>query len=190
MMKKTYNLPQVAPSAPMALNQDWFKTHDKTTYPFNPVQKRAKVVKIILNSGDRQAGSSLTSAKFKVNLPTEFQNKRLNLVVDTFVVATAPNSVSNLSLYPYYIRLIELRNPFSYYSASGTTSGMILLTTGTNFQNNSPRENGGTTLVDSTLFDRTNTVDFTSPHFDIAATNGLSNSWSIQLSLYDDVADD
>jgi hypothetical protein len=124
-----------------------------------------------------------------VNLPTEFQSKKLNLVVDSFVVASSPNSVSNLSLFPYYIRILELHSPHSYYSASGTTSGMILLTTGTSYQNNSPRESGGVTLVDSTIFDRTITIDFTSPHFDVAATWGISNSWSIQLSLFDDVSE-
>jgi hypothetical protein len=174
--------------APPAL-QNEFKTHEQTKYPFTPAGKRPKCVKVILNSTDRQAGSTLTSAIFNIRLPTEFQNKKLNLVVDSFVIGTAPNSVSNLSLYPYYIRLNELRSPYSYSSATGTTSGMILLTTGTSYQNNSPRENGGVTVTDTTLFDRPVTVEFWSPHFKLSAANGITNNWSVQISLWDSVDD-
>ena len=187
MVRHTFNLSQVNPVAPMALDEGAFKTHDKTKYPFRPEGKRPKCVKVILNSGDRQAGSSLTSAKFKINLPTEFQNKRLNLVVDALIVATAPNSVSNLSLYPYFIRIPEYRNLHSYNSQTQTTSGMILLTTGTSYQCNYPRDVGGKTVFDPTLLDRPVTIEFYSPHFDVASTGGVSNAWSIQLSFFDDV---
>lgn len=182
-----HNISQVNSVSPMAMEQTNFVTHDKTSYPFKPVKKEPKCVKVILNSGDRQAGSTLQSARFKVNLPTAFQNRKLNLVVDSFIVSSAPNSVSSLSLYPYYIRFIELRNPYSYNSMTQTTSGVILLTTGTSYFNQSPRDSGGMTLVDAALFDRQFTLDFFSPHFDTTATNGLSNAWSICLSLWDDV---
>jgi hypothetical protein len=182
-MKITKNLAQYAGTAPMALGQDDWKTHDKTTYPFNPVMKRPKCVKIILNSANRQAGSTLTSALFKVNLPTEFQSKNLNLVVDSFIVSTSPNAVANLSLFPYYLSIGEYRSPYSYSSATGTTTGAILLTTGTSFFNNSPRDSGGNTLVDSTIFDRSITIEITSPHFNTSAANGVANEWSLQLSL-------
>jgi hypothetical protein len=164
-----------------------FKVHEKTKYPFNPVQKKPKCVKVMLNSTDRQAGSTLTAARYKVNLPTEFQSKRLNLVVDSLIVATSPNRVSNLSLYPYNIRIAEYRSPYSYHSQTGTTNGMILLTTGTSYFNNSPRDVGGSTLVDSTIFDRTITIEFVSPHFTPSATNGVANDWRLQISLFDDV---
>jgi hypothetical protein len=179
------NISQINPVAPMAMEQD-FKVYEKTKYPFNPAPKQPKCVKVILNSGDRIAGSTLQSARFKVELPTTFQNKKLNLVVDSFVVASSPNSVSNLPLFPYYVRFIELRNPYSYNSMTSTTSGVILLTTGTSYFNQAPRDKGGMTLVDATLFDRQFTLDFFSPHFDIT-NNGISNSWSICLSLFDDV---
>jgi hypothetical protein len=184
-MTKLYNIAQVNPVAPLAMEAE-FKTHHKTTYPFNAEPKRAKCVKIMLNSNERQSGS-LTSAQFKVNLPTEFQNKRLNLVVDAFVVGSAPNSVSNLSLYPYWIRIAEVRNPFSYSSMTGTTSGIILLTTGASYFNNTPRESGGSTVISPTLFDRPITIEIFSPHFDTSTANGISNQWSIQLSLFDDL---
>jgi hypothetical protein len=185
-MTKT-NISQVNPVAPMAQDLSDFKTHDKTKYPFNPVPKQPKCVKVILNSGDRIAGSTLQSARFKVNLPTAFQNKKLNLVVDSFIVSSSPNSTANLSLFPYYIRFIELRNPYSFNSMTGTTSGVILLTTGTSYFNQAPRDKGGMTLVDANLFDRQFTLDFFSPHFDTTATGGVSNTWSIQISLWDDV---
>jgi hypothetical protein len=185
-MTKT-NLPQINPVAPMALDTTDFKTHDKTKYPFTPVPKQPKCVKVILNSGDRIAGSTLQSARFRIPLPTAFQNKKLNLVVDSFIVSSSPNSVANLSLFPYYIRFIELRNPYSYNSMTGTTSGVILLTTGTSYFNNSPRDKGGMTIVDANMFDRHITVDFFSPHFDTSAAGGLANSWSLQLSCWDDV---
>jgi hypothetical protein len=184
-MTKLQNISMVNPVAPMAQESD-FMSHDKTSYPFKPVPKSPKCVKVILNSGDRQAGSTLQSARFKVNLPTTFLNRRLNLVVDSFIVSSAPNSVSNLALYPYYIRFIELRNPYSYSSMTQTTSGVILLTTGTSYFNQSPREKGGMTIVDKDFFDRQFTVDFHSPHFDTTAANGISNSWSLVLSLWSD----
>lgn len=184
-MKYLHNISQVNPVAPLAMEAE-FKTHHKTSYPFNAEPKRPKCVKVMLNSGDRQSGT-LTSAQFKINLPTEFQNKRLNLVVDSFVVSSTPNSVTNLSLYPYYIRILEYRNPHSYTSSTGNTSGKILLTTGTSYFNNTPRDSGGSTVVNPRLFDGTITIDFWSPHFDTSATNGITNPWSIQLSLFDDV---
>jgi len=64
---------------------------------------------------------------------------------------------------------------------------MILLTTGTSYFNNSPRDAGGATLVDGTIFDRTITIEFVSPHFTTSATGGVANEWSLQLSLWDDV---
>lgn len=165
-----------------------FMTHDKkSTYPFSPEKKRPKCVKVILNSNDRQAGSTLTRALFNVRLPTEFQNKQLNLVVDGFIISSSPNSVSNLSLFPYFVRIAEYRNPYSYSSTSQTTSGRILLTTGTTYYNNTPREAGGNTVVDTTLFSRPITIEIFSPHFDTSSPNGVANDWSIQLSLFDDV---
>lgn len=184
-MKQLHNISSINPVAPMAMEAE-FKTHHKTSYPFNAEPKRPKCVKVLLNSGDRQSGT-LTSAQFKINLPPNFQNKRLNLVVDSFVVSSAPNSVSNLSLYPYYIRILEYKNPYSYTSSTGNTSGKFLLTTGTSYFNNTPRDVGGNTVVDTTLFDRPITIDFWSPYFDVAGANGISNPWSIAISLWDDV---
>lgn len=189
MVKHSFNLSQLDSVAPMAIGSEQFKTHDKIKYPFSPEPKRAKCVKVILNSSDRQAGSTLTSSKFKINLPTEFQNKRLNLIVDSFIVATAPNSVSNLSLYPYYIRINEYRNLYSYHSYTQTTTGMILLMTGTNYQNNSPRDIGGSCVFDTTILDRPITIELWSPHFNTSATNGVTNDWSLVLSFFDDVDD-
>jgi hypothetical protein len=179
------NLSQINPVAPMALDMD-FKTHDKTTYPFNPVMKRPRCVKIVLNSGDRISGSTVTSAKYKINLPTDLIGKKLNMVVDSFIVNTTPSSVSNLSLYSYYIRILEHRNPYSYHSNTQTTTGMILTTTGTTYFNQSPRDVGGCTLVDSTLFDRVVTIDISSVHFDTTAASGVANAWTLSLSLWDD----
>ena len=183
-MKKYSNISKVNPVAPLAQEAE-FKTHEKTTYPFSPVQKRPKCVKIILNSTDKQAGSTNTRAVFNVRLPTEFQNKKLNLVVDSWIVSSAPNSVSNLSLYPYYLCIAEYRNPYSYSSTSKTTSGGVLLTTGTSYFNNTPRETGGSTVVDTTLFTRPITIEVFSPHFEI--TTVAMNDWSLMLSLFDDV---
>jgi hypothetical protein len=185
-MKKHTNISQIDPVAPMAQQGD-YKTHPKTSYPFTPIASRPKCVKVILNSTDRQAGSTLTRAIFNVRLPADFQNKQLNLVVDAFVVSSSPNSVSNLALFPYFVRIAEYRNPYSYNSTTQTTSGRILLTTGTTYFNNTPRETGGSTVVDTTLFSRPITLEVISPHFDTAAANGVSNEWSIQLSLFDDV---
>ena len=194
MPKGSFNLPQINPVAPMALDVTDFVTHDKRSYPFKPeypaIKRKPRCIKLILNSGDRQAGSSLTAAKFNVSLPTTFNAKRLNLLVDSFVVCTNPNSVSNLGLYPYYIRIAEFKNVFSYSSTTQTTSGNILLTTGTSYQNNAPRDSGGSTMVDVTLFQRPITLEFHSPHFDISGANGLTNSWSISLSLWDECSDD
>jgi hypothetical protein len=189
MVNKTFNLQQMNPVAPMAIGAEDFKTHEKTKYPFTPEPKRAKCVKVILNSTDRQAGSTLTSARFNISLPTEFQNKRLNLVVDSFIEGAAPNSVSNLFLYPYYIRINEYRNLHSYHSYTQTTSGMILLTSGIYYQNNSPRDVGGSCVFDTTLLDRPITIEFWSPHFNTATANGISNDWSLVLSLWDDVVE-
>ena len=186
-MKKHSVISHINPVAPMALETN-FKTHEKTSYPFSPEPKRPKCVKVILNSNDRQAGSLLTRAVFNVRLPTEFQNKQLNLVVDSFIVGSSPNSVSNLSLFPYYIRIAEYRNPYSYSSMTQTTSGRILLTTGTSYFNNTPRTQGGNTVMDTTLFTRPITLEIFSPYFDTSAVNGLANEYSIQLSLWDDVS--
>ena len=185
-MKKQSVISHINPVAPMALETN-FKTHEKTSYPFSPEPKRPKCVKVILNSNDRQAGSLLTRAIFNVRLPTEFQNKQLNLVVDSFIVGSSPNSVSNLSLFPYFVRIAEYRNPYSYSSTSQTTSGRILLTTGTSYFNHTPRETGGSTITDPTLFTRPITIEVFSPHFDTAGVGGVSNEWSIQISLFDDV---
>jgi len=183
---KGKNISQINPVAPMAMEAD-FKAMTKATYPFQPVQKRPKCVKVILNSTDRQAGSTLTRAVFNVKLPTEFQNKQLNLVVDSFVVSSSPNTVTNLGLFPYFVRIAEYRNPYSYSSTSQTTSGRILLTTGTTYFNNTPRETGGNTVVSTDMFYRPITIEIFSPHFDTSATGGVSNEWSIILSLFDDV---
>ena len=184
--KTTFPLPNS--SVPMALQND-FKTHDKTKYPFVPeypaITKKPRCVKVILNSGDRQAGSSLTSATFKINLPLDFLNKKLNLVVDSFIVSTSPNSVSNLLLFPYYITIPQLRSQYTYHSQSGLTSGVILLTTGTSYFNNSSRETGGITITDTTMLTRPITIEFISPHFTPSATNGITNAWALSLSLWD-----
>ena len=184
-----YNPKNQNNARPMVLEQTW-KDHDKTTFPFNPefpaIKKKGRCVKVILNSGDRESPSTLTAARFNVTLPTSFIAKRLNLVVDSFIVATAPNSVSNLSLYPYYIRIADFKNPLSWASNISGTTGMVLLTTGTTYQNNSPREVGGGTLVDTTMFSRPITIEIWSPHFDTASANGVANAWSLALSLWDE----
>jgi hypothetical protein len=190
----TSNLPQINPVAPMALDVTRFVTHDKTSYPFKPeypgIRRKPRCIKVLLNSTDRRQDSTLTSAKFNVSLPTTFLAKRLNLVVDSFIVAANPNPVINLHLFPYYIRIAEFKNTLSYSSATQTTSGNILLTTGTTYQNNAPRDSGGSTMVDVTLFQRPITIEFHSPHFNIAAAIGLANDWSICLSLWDEGIDD
>lgn len=185
-MKKLKNISLIDPTAPLAQQND-FKTHEKTTYPFSPEKKRPKCVKIILNSTDRQVGSTLTRAVFNVKLPVEFQDKKLNLVVDTWIVSSSPNSVSNLSMFPYFVRIAEYRNPYSYSSTSQTTSGRILLTTGTTYFNNTPRDTGGFTVTDTSLFTRPITIEVFSPHFDTSAS--LANDWSIVISLFDDVSE-
>lgn len=183
-MKQEKNLPQYVSSAPMAQQHD-FVLHEKTKYPFNPEQKRPKCVKIMLNSGERASGT-LTSALFNIKLPASFQNTQLNLVVESFVVSSV-NGVANLLQYPYYIRIAEYRNPHSYSTATGNTTGKILLTTGTSYFNNTPRNIGGCLVADPTLFQRPITIEFWSPHFDTGGANGVSGPWSLVLSCWDDV---
>lgn len=153
--------------------------------PFHAERPRPRCFKMLLNSTDRFAGSPLHAASFRVSLPRSFQNKRLNLVVDSFHVASAPNGTANLSLYPYYVRIAELRSPMTIGNG-----GEILLTSGSSYHNTSPRDVGGLTVTDRTLFDRPITVEMWSPYFDVGAPGGVANNWSIQLSVYDDVEEE
>ena len=178
---------QALPSAPMALEQHRFKEKGNEKMPFKPeypaVREIPRCVKVILNSADRISGSTLTQPKWKVNLPTEFIGKKMNLVVDSLIIANSPNSQPNLSLFPYYLRFTDYRSPLSFSSNTGTTSGMILLTSGLTYHNNSPRDTGGVAIVDPNIFDRLLSLEFWSPHMDMATS--LLNAYSIQLSLYD-----
>jgi hypothetical protein len=178
-------------SQPMALHEN-FSEMDKKTTPFAPaypaVQKKERTFKVILNSADRLSGG-LTNPQFYVQLPDTFLSKRLKIVVESMLIATAPNSSTNLDVYPYMVSIRELRNPYSWESTQKGTHGTILVAQTRNFQNSSSTSTACSTMCDRTLFMRPITIDVTSPYFSVTSANGLTNDWSLVLSIVDEGTD-
>lgn len=188
MVKHSYNLSHYNPVAPMAIQEN-FKD-DAPKIPYSPDKpNKERCFKVILNSQDRLDSSILTQPKFKINLPDTFKSKRLNIVVDTLVHNTAPNVNTNLEAYSWSLSIREFRNPYSYNSSTGNTHGTILVAQTRNYQNNTPRDIGGMTLVDRNIFDRAINLEFTSPHFVVTGDSGLLNDYTIVMSIYDDGSD-
>jgi hypothetical protein len=158
------------------------KTAYDPTYPKN--RKLGRCFKIYLNSADKLAGS-LTAAQFQITLPYGFNAQKLLLSVDSWMVQTTSNSVSNLAVYPTYISIQELTNPLSYYSGTKGACGILQVVGANNFQNNTSRTAATTTLVDRSLFMRPITIVIDSPHYTTSATGGVTNNWTMVLSLYD-----
>ena len=178
-------------SQPMEISQN-FTQMEKSTTPFAPafpkVQQRQRTFKVILNSADRLSGG-LTNPQFYVQLPDTFLSKRLKIVVESMLVATSPNSSVNLDAYPYFVSIRELRNPYSWESTQKGTHGIILAAQTRNYQTSSSTSTACSTVCDRTLFLRPITIDITSPYFTIGGANGLTNDWSIVMSIVDEGTD-
>jgi hypothetical protein len=182
-----YNPKNQNNARPMALEQN-FKDHNKTSYPFHAefpaIKKTPRSFKVHLNSQDKDAGT-ISAATFNVSLPDAFINKRLNIVVDAVCHSLAPNANGNLDIYPYYVRISELKNPYSYSSTMKGTTSAIALCQGKQWFSHQQRDIGGSTLVDWTLFQRPITIEFYSPHFTASAAGGVVNEWSLSMTVYD-----
>ena len=190
MLKKTLNSIHHS-SQPMEISQN-FSEMDKKTMPFAPahpaVQKKERTFKVILNSADRLSGG-LTNSQFYIQLPDTFLSKRLKVVVESFLVATAPLSSTNLETYPFMIAIQQLRNPYSYESTGKNTHGIIACLQTRNFQNSSSTSTACSTMCDRTLFMRPITIDVTSPYFSVTSANGLTNDYCLVLSIVDEGTD-
>ena len=187
MLKKTLNSIHHS-SQPMALHEN-FSEMDKKMPPFSPaypiIQKKERTFKVILNSADRLSGG-ITNSQFYVQLPDTFLSKKLKIIVESFLVATSPNSSTNLDAYPYMVSIRELRNPYSWESTGKNTHGTILVAQTRNFQNSSSTSTACSTMCDRTLFMRPITIDITSGYFTVTSANGLTNDYSLVLSIVDE----
>lgn len=187
MLKKQLNSIHHS-SQPMEMMQNNSEMEKKMpafhpTYP--AIKKKQRTARIVLRGADRLSGS-LSSAQFYVQLPDTFISKRLKVVVESFLVATAPLSSTNLETYPYCINIRELKNPYSYESTNKGTHGIIACLQTRNFQNASTSSTACSTLVDRDVFQRPITIDISSTYFDVTAANGLSNGWTLVLAIVDE----
>lgn len=149
------------------------------------VRKRPRAIRVILNSADREGGT-LQAPQFKLHLPSAFDAKRVYVTMVRFMMAEEPNTYANVNQYPTFIGIRELMDPWSWSSSSGQPHGILCLI-GTNFQMNNPNPAGeaGAAVADRTMFDRPITVELTSSYYDVTAADGVSNEWSIELSIWD-----
>jgi hypothetical protein len=154
------------------------------------MRKVPRALKIVLNSANREAGSPLHAAVFNVRLPinADFNADRMIMVVESLVHAVVPNNNTNIDIFPTHVSIREFRNPYSWESSTQGPHGIIAVTGSRNFQNSSQKDLGGATLVDRRLFDRPITIDFTSPLYNTSAANGVTNDYTLVLSLWDEGA--
>jgi hypothetical protein len=184
-MKKPIGLPHLSPSAPLALDMTdvLFQRKNNEKLKFEDERKKPRCFKIILNSSDRLDNSTLTKARFKIDLPTQFYSKKLNVMVDSLLHATTPNTNTALESNPWFLSIDEFRNPFSWYSATKNSHGMLLACQQRSYQSSTPPDEGSATLVDGNIFGTPIHLSFSSPHFDI--TTSVTNPWTVVLSIWD-----
>jgi hypothetical protein len=175
------------PALPFTPGMESFETSfPKQAFAGKDMKKVPRAIKIVLNSANRDSGS-LTEAMFNIRLPinAEFNADRLIMVVESLVHATGPNNNTNIDVFPTHVAISEFRNPYSWESRTKGPHGIIAVTGSRNYQNSSQKDLGGATLVDRRLFDRPITITFTSPNYTTSAANGVSNDWTLVLSLWD-----
>jgi hypothetical protein len=176
-----------SPRLPFDLGNEAFHgTFPKQRFDAPDMRKVPRAIKIVLNSSNRARGT-LQAAEFDVRLPinADFNADRLIMVVESLVHATGPNNNANVDAFPTYVAVREFRNPYSWDSRTSGPHGVIAVTGSRNFQNSSQKDVGGATLVDRRLFDRPITIEFSSPGYDVTAAGGVTNDWSLVLSLWD-----
>jgi hypothetical protein len=179
--------PDPHPRLPFDVGVEAFKTDMRPGPPrFRDMRKEPRAIKVVLHSGNRVRGT-LQAAEFDVRLPVnnDFQSDKLIMVVESLVHATGPNNNANIDAFPTYVSIQEFRNPFSWDSRTNGPHGIVAVTGSRNFQNASQKDLGGATLVDRTLFDRPITIVFASPNYVVTAAGGVSNDWTLVLSLWD-----
>ena len=162
--------------------------------PASNVRRRPRAFRVTLHSTHRTANSTLQAATFNVRLPTEFtqqRGSRIGLLVESFVMASLPNTFSNVEAYPFQIAIREMSAPYNFQTPSAQAGGTLVTTVGRALLTASPRDHtNAVTCMDPTLFDRPVTITLTSPYFDAAAANGISNEWTLTLIVYDDAGQD
>lgn len=182
------SLLEAQPALPFTPGMESFESSfQRRAFAAKDMRKVPRAIKIVLNSANRENNSSLTSAVFNVRLPinADFNADRLIMVVESLVHATGPNNNTNLEQFPTHVSIAEFRNPYSWDSSTKGPHGIIAVTGSRNYQNSSQKDLGGATLVDRRLFDRPICVTFTSPNYDTTAANGVTNNWTLVLSLWD-----
>jgi hypothetical protein len=180
-------IPAADPNLPLGVGIEPFLTGHRSGPPrFRDMRKEPRAIKVVLDSASTRRGT-LTAAEFDVRLPIndDFRSDKVIVVVESIVHATGPQNNANVDAYPTYVSIHELRNPYSWDSRTNAPHGIIAVTGSRNYQNSSQKDLGGATLVDRTLFDRPVTLRFTSPHYDTTAAGGVSNNWTVVLSLWD-----
>ena len=123
-MKNERNLSQFNPVAPpMAIAQNDFMAHDKTSYPFKRTDDFPKFYKIVLSSTDKVSGTN-ASANFLINLPTPLP-KNAVLCVKDFACRFLAGST-----YTCIVSIPQLLAPNSYQSSNNGASDILLTTIG------------------------------------------------------------
>lgn len=162
--------------------------------PASNVRRRPRAFRLTLHSTHRTANSTLQAATFNVRLPAEFtqqRGSRIGLLVESFVMASLPNTFSNLDAYPWQIGIRELSAPYNFSTPSVQAGGTLTTTVGRAYLTHSSRDHtNAVTCMDPTLFDRPVTITLSSPYFDTAAVNGVNNEWTLTLIVYDNARQD
>lgn len=154
------------------------------------VRKRPRAIRVMLNSADR-IGGTLQAPQFKLHLPSAFDAKRVYVTMVRFMMAQEPNTYANVELYPTFVGIRELRDPNSWSSMTGQPHGILgFIGTSHQLSNNfMPSGEFGAAVADRGMFDRPITVELTSSYYDVTAADGVSNDWSIELSIWDNGED-
>lgn len=172
-MKKEFNLPQVNPVAPMAVqSQQDFVAHQKTTYPFKETPPVPTFYKLVLQAGDRISGS-VTEANFFVNLPNPLP-KNAVLCVKDFIPLYASNTTEENKNYLVYLPQLLAKNSYQTVNNGATD----LLFVGKNAYNNHVYGgSAGVPIVDSHFF--------TNKQITIkVASNATISDWVLVLYIY------
>ena len=173
MVKHDKNLSQFIPSAPMA-QQENFKTHEKTSYPFKQSPDFPKFYKVVLRSNDKISGTN-DNAVFNITLPNDFKEHAVCCVESLYL----KGSGTDIATTPYSCHIRELITPNSYQSSNGLASDVILSNVGYSYKNNVAVGSAGVPILNASFFNaRTVNVYFTSPS---AITIG---DWILTLVLY------
>ena len=146
MVKHDKNLSQFIPSAPMA-QQESFKTHDHTSYPFKKTADYPKFYKVILRSDDKISGTN-DNAVYNITLPNEFKDYAV-CVPESFYIKGSGNALATT---PYSVHVRELMNPNSYQSQNGLATDVILTTIGYSYKNNAQVGSAGIPILNASFF--------------------------------------